>query len=167
MAGQRCRSYAGRLLGPAINLLPEDREDLPEIVPVEWLNLGSTMYRREVLPSPPFSTHFTGYSLMEDVNLSATVGRKWKLLNARTARIFHDTQPGSHKSDLVALAEMELVNRHYIMTKTLNRTGVLDYFRLFVWEAFQIVVAASRSSSRSRLFSSLRGKARALTRLRF
>src|SRR5437660_1456582 len=42
MAGRTQASYAGRVLGPAVNLLPEDRDDLPDIVPVEWLNLGCT-----------------------------------------------------------------------------------------------------------------------------
>ena len=34
-------SYAGGVLGPAVNLLPADRDDLPEVVPVEWLNTGA------------------------------------------------------------------------------------------------------------------------------
>jgi glycosyltransferase involved in cell wall biosynthesis len=40
MAGGAQASYAGRVLGPAVNLLPEDRNDLPEVVPVDWLNLA-------------------------------------------------------------------------------------------------------------------------------
>src|SRR5262249_16222121 len=85
MSGCQRASYAGRVLGPAVNLLPEDRDDLPEIVPVDWLNLGCTFYRREVLPNPPFPERFRGYSLMEDLALSLTVGKRWKLVNARTA----------------------------------------------------------------------------------
>src|SRR5712691_410358 len=61
MAGRAQASYAGQVLGPAVNLLPEDRSDLPDIVPVEWLNLGCTLYRREALPDPVFAGHFTGY----------------------------------------------------------------------------------------------------------
>jgi len=57
------------------------------------------MYRREAIPSPPFPEHFSGYSMMEDLTLSLVVGRKWKLANARTARIYHDSQPGTHKSN--------------------------------------------------------------------
>src|SRR5437867_8288933 len=67
MHGRSEKSFAGKVIGPAINLLPEDRDDLPEVVPVEWLNTTCTMYRREVLPSPPFDSLFVGYSLMEDV----------------------------------------------------------------------------------------------------
>ena len=88
--GRQEASYAGKCLGGAVNLLPEDNPNLPEIVPVEWLNSGCTLYRREALPTPLFPPIFTGYSLMEDLTLSLTVGKVWKLANARTARIFHD-----------------------------------------------------------------------------
>ncbi|MFN0076462.1 MAG: glycosyltransferase family 2 protein [Prosthecobacter sp.] len=162
LMGGRGSSFAGRVLGPAVNLLPEDRDDLPEIVPVEWINLGCTLYRREALPEPAFSTHFTGYSLMEDVTLSVIVGRKWKLVNARTARIFHDSQPGSHKADVCDMAAMELINRHYVMTCILRRRSLKDYLRLGLWEAFQLVVCAARRDSRHELVRACRGKLRAV-----
>ena len=165
LMGGQGSSFSGRVLGPAVNLLPEDRAELPEIVPVEWLNTTCTMYRREALPEPPFPAHFTGYSLMEDVTLSVIVGRKWKLANARTARIFHDSQPGSHKSDPAELAAMELVNRHYVMTHILRRRRLQDYFRLFLWEAFQLVAASAQPDSRRQIFSILRGKGMAMIRL--
>ncbi len=165
LMGGRGSSFAGRVLGPAVNLLPEDRAELPEIMPVEWLNTTCTMYRREALPEPPFPAHFTGYSLMEDVTLSVIVGRKWKLVNARTARIYHDSQPGSHKSDPAELSAMELINRHYVMTQILRRTGVMDYARLFLWEAFQLLAGVVQKHSRPYFFSDLRGKGTAALRL--
>ena len=116
MAGRSHRSYAGRVLGPVINMMPEDRDDLPDIVSVEWMNTGCAIYRREALPAPPFPDHFTGYSLMEDVALSMTVAKRWKLANVRSARIFHDSQPAPHKADHAANMKMEMINRHYIMT---------------------------------------------------
>lgn len=136
MAGQSDASYAGRVLGPAVNLLPEDRDDLPAVVPVDWLNLGCTLYRREALPDPAFPLEFVGYSLMEDLALSLTVGKKWKLANARTARIFHDSQPGVHKRDPALLAEMHLRNRLYVMKDVLGRDSYLDYCMLAIWVAF-------------------------------
>lgn len=165
LMGGKGATFAGRILGPAVNLLPEDSAELPEIMPVEWLNTTCTMYRREALPEPPFPAHFTGYSLMEDVTLSVIVGRKWKLANARTARIYHDSQPGSHKSDPAELSAMELINRHYVMTHILKRTGVIDYARLFLWEAFQLVAGVVQKNSRFYFFSDLRGKGMAITRL--
>lgn len=143
LAGRRMRSYAGRVLGPGVNLLPEDCDGLPEVVPVEWLNLGCTVYRRAALPTPPFPNYFTGYSLCEDLTLSLTVARRgWKLVNARTARIFHDSQPGDHKRGHAMLAEMELKNRHFVMTRILERRGAGDYLRFGLWEAFQVAAAA-------------------------
>jgi glycosyltransferase involved in cell wall biosynthesis len=158
LAGKRECSYAGRALGPAVNLLPEDRDDMPEVVPVEWLNLGCTLYRREALPDPPFPSFFTGYSMMEDATLSIRVGRTWKLANARTARIYHDSQSGEHKSDPVAFAKMELVNRHYVMAHVLGRRRIRDYAKLALWELFQLASCALQERGGAGLWKALRGK---------
>lgn len=163
--GRRQRSFAGRVMGPGVNLLSEDRDDLPEVVPVDWLNTTCTIYRREALPSPPFDSVFTGYSMMEDLTLSLRVARKWKLANARTARVFHDSQPGAYKADTTEMAAMELVNRHYVMTEVLGRTRAMDYVRLFIWEAFQLVVCAARAQSRPMFWALLRGQRRAVQEL--
>jgi glycosyltransferase involved in cell wall biosynthesis len=156
--GVQKRSYAGRVIGPAVHLLPEDDESLPEIVPVEWLNTGCTLYRREALPEPPFDSVFTGYSMMEDLTLSLRVARRWDLANVRRARIFHDSQPGAHKSDPRALGYMELVNRHYVMTEILQRTRALDYLKLCVWELFQLVSSARSDRLRGPFWRLLYGK---------
>jgi glycosyltransferase involved in cell wall biosynthesis len=139
--GHAEESYAGKCIGPAFNLLPEDDERLPDCVEVEWLNTTCTLYRRAALPVPLFAAHFKGYSYLEDVALSLIVGRKWKLANARRARIFHDTQPGAYKSSAFALAKMELVNRHYVMTQVLGRRAPGDYAKLAFLETF---IGASR-----------------------
>jgi glycosyltransferase involved in cell wall biosynthesis len=137
--GKHRESYAGKCIGPAMNILPADDPGLAEIVPVDWLNTTCTIYRREALPSPPFNSHFTGYSFLEDVALSLTVGRKWKLANARTARIYHDSQPAEYKSNKSALSKMELINRHFVMTQVMGRTRIIDYAKLALLEAFGIV----------------------------
>jgi glycosyltransferase involved in cell wall biosynthesis len=154
-------SYPGSVLGPAVNLLPEDREDLPEVVPVEWLNTGCTLYRHEALPDPPFPEHFKGYSLMEDVTLSLTVGRCWRLANARTARIYHDSQPGAHKLNPKLMAEMQLINRHYVMTKVLGRTRFRDYLKLLLFELFSLASTLQVPAGRIAFGPTLRGKASA------
>ena len=137
LAGQSRPTYAGRVLGPAVNLLPEDADTLPEVVPVEWLNLGATLYRREALPQPVFQSLFTGYSMLEDLALSSEIGKRWKLANVRNARIFHDSQPAEHKADAAAMSRMEIVNRHYIMAEILKRRRLSDYAKLALWELFQ------------------------------
>ncbi len=154
--GRAETSYAGRVLGPGLNLLPEDRPGLPEVVPVEWLNTTCTLYRREALPDPPFPAHFTGYSLGEDLTLSLRVAQRgWQLANARTARIFHDSQPGAHKDDPARLARMGVVNRHYIMTQVLGRRGVMDGLRLGLMESFFLAAPGRRHR-----FAALRGALR-------
>jgi len=165
MNGRRESSYAGRVLGPVVNLLPEDRDGLPEVVAVEWLNTTCTLYRREALPIPPFDSVFTGYSLMEDVTLSLRVGRNWKLANARTAQIFHDSQPGLHKSNLRALSCMSLFNRHYIMTQILHRDGFIDYLRLFIWELFQLAITAKNERLLAPFWRILAGRMLAIWRI--
>lgn len=139
MSGARLESYAGKCIGPGWNILPGDGDDLPECVAVDWLNLGCTIYRRESLPSPPFQAHFVGYSLMEDLTLSLIVGSKWRLYNVRTARIFHDSQPGAHKNNIEDLAKMELVNRYYVMSKILKRKGIVNILKLAIFEVFGII----------------------------
>ena len=149
MAGRREASYAGRVLGPAVNLLPEDREDLPEVVSVEWLNTTCALYRREALPNPPFPDRFTGYSLMEDVALSLEVGKSWKLANARTARIYHNSQLGSHKSDPRLIAEMQLMNRYYVMTQVLGHKRFSDHLKLALFQCFSLASSLTYASGRS------------------
>jgi GT2 family glycosyltransferase len=165
MHGRNETTFAGKVIGPAINLLPEDRDDLPEVVGVDWLNTTCTMYRREALPNPPFEPFFTGYSFGEDLAPSLRVGQKWKLANVRTARISHDSQPGTHKADLSAVSQMELVNRYYIMTEILGRKRRLDLFRLCVWEAFQSLSTLTPLEP-SQAMAKLRGQIRGMNGIR-
>jgi len=164
MAGRRLCSYAGRVLGPAVNLLPEDRADLPAVVPVDWLNTTCTLYRRAALPSPPFASHFTGYSLMEDVALSLMVGRQWRLANVRGARIRHESQGGAHKNDHAEIHRMGLVNRHYVMTSIMGRCSFGDYVKLGLWQGFGLVGSAMRG--RVPLQDMLRGTWRGIRDIR-
>lgn len=156
--GKAESSYAGKCIGPALNLLPEDDPTLPDIVPVEWLNTTCTLYRREALPDPLFPANFVGYSLMEDVTLSLTVGKHWQLANARTARIFHDSQPGDHKSNPAVLAQMSLVNRHFVMTQLLHRRTLSDHAKLALLQAFDIAASLQTAKGWSELPAVLAGK---------
>lgn len=156
--GKRRESYAGRILGPAVNLWPEDDERLPEVMPVDWLATTCTLYRREALPKPPFAPIFTGYSLMEDVALSLVVARKCKLVTARTGRIFHDSRPGAWKDSPRELARMDLVNRHFVMTEILHRRGFLPHVQLLLYELFIFTAFLSRADTRPLLGAHLRGK---------
>lgn len=134
--GKKAKQPGGKLLGPLVNVLPSDDKSLGEIVPVEWLNTTCTFYNKKYLPQPPFDMHFKGYSLMEDLALSIRVGKLAKLYNVRTARIFHDTQPGTEKNNICIMAEMELVNRYYVMKNVAGITGWQPYFKLVFQQLF-------------------------------
>ncbi|MGC4020651.1 MAG: glycosyltransferase family 2 protein [Cyclobacteriaceae bacterium] len=136
--GKKLDSYAGKCIGPVMNLLPDDNDKLPEVVPVEWLNTTCTFYRTEALPVPPFPNFFTGYSMFEDVTVSMTVGKSWKLANVRLAKVYHDSQPGDHKKSIFLLSKMELVNRYYVMTKVINRRGFSNKVKLMVTEFYKV-----------------------------
>lgn len=165
--GQTLPSYAGKCLYGAMNLLPEDREDLPEIMPMEWLNTTCTLYRREALPDPVFPPLFQGASILEDATLSCTVRQRWRLVNARTARIYHDSQMGEHKRDPAVLAEMELVNRAYLMTEVLGHRRQVDYARLLFAQAFTVASTLQSARGWKELPAVVRGKWRAWRKIRF
>lgn len=167
LSGVNLRSYAGKCIGPAWNLLPEDDESLPECNQVEWLNTTCTMYKKQALPFPVFQSHFKGYSLLEDVALSLTVGKKWKLFNARTARIYHDSQPGTHKNSVYQLSKMELINRYYVMRHVLNRAGFVNYCKLFLFEAFGIFSTATSVNGIKNILPNSFGKLAAFVTLLF
>ncbi len=169
--GKREESYAGKCIGPACNLLPEDREDLPPVVEVEWLNTTCTLYRRVALPEPPFIAEHVGQQIflpafpIEDMALSLRVRKRWRLANARTARIYHDSQPGIHKKDFSSMSKIELLNRHYVMTRLLGRRGLSDYLRLSLFEAFGVASSLASARGWRRLPAVLCGKVSAIVLL--
>jgi GT2 family glycosyltransferase len=166
MQGQSAGPLAGKVIGPAINLLPEDREAMPAVVAVEWLNTTCTMYRRAALPEPVFDSFFTDYSLMEDLALSLRVRQQgWQLANCRTARIFHDSQSANEQRDHRARAKMELVNRAYVMQHVLQRNSPADFARLALWELFSIASTVRAKDGLNALRLTVIGKIDALRTL--
>lgn len=157
IGGGRGPDYAGRIFGPAVNTLPTDRDDLPEIVPMGWLNTTCTLYRREALPDPPFAPFFTGYSMMEDAALSLVVAREWQLVNARTARIFHDTQPGEHKDNAAEVARMAVVNRDFVARRILGKRGIGYWSSLVVWAGFQLAAHVAQIPLSPKAWGVLKG----------
>ncbi|HUG10158.1 MAG TPA: glycosyltransferase [Opitutaceae bacterium] len=162
LAGRKLDSYAGRCVGPAAIQMPADDPSLPEIVPIDWMPTACALYRREALPTPLFDPFFTGYSYMEDAALSLLVGKNWKLVNARTARLYHDSQPGEHKADMAALSQMEMINRHHVMTTILGRDKPSDIRRLAVYEFARVISLGMNRASRWKFRPALRGKFAAL-----
>jgi glycosyltransferase involved in cell wall biosynthesis len=125
----------GKCVGPVITFLPAYLQEV-DVVKVDWLNTTCTLYRKEALPNPVFDEHFTGYSLMEDLALSLRVGKNWILLNSPSAVIYHDTQPGEEKNNLLIMGEMDLVNRYYIMKYILHHNSFKYKLQLLLQQVF-------------------------------
>ncbi|MBN9299431.1 MAG: glycosyltransferase family 2 protein [Filimonas sp.] len=128
--------WGGKCFGPAINVLPTKQDAVIDYLPVEWLNSTCTIYRKESLPNPVFDQHFTGYSFMEDVALSLQVGKRYRLITSCKSAIFHDSQPSDEKKDKRKMAEMELVNRYYVMSKIMGQKGPRSVFQLIIQQLF-------------------------------
>ena len=158
MHGSKINSYAGKCIGPAWNLLPEQTGESALCNEVEWINTTCSLYRKIALPTPLFPEHFKGYSLMEDLALSLTVSRNWKLYNVPDARIFHDSQPGKHKNSAFKLSKMELVNRHYIMKYIMKREGFSYTLKLTVFELWGILSGLTSLRGWLQLFPDIFGK---------
>lgn len=158
LSGKNLSSYAGKCIGPAWNILPDDSDHLPSEVKVDWLNTTCTLYRKSALPNPIFDPHFTGYSLMEDLALSLQVGKNWVLYNRRDARIYHDSQPGVHKNKVSEISRMELVNRYFVMVKILNAKSVLDHLKFLFFQFFQIISVLNTKKGWTKFHLILKGK---------
>ena len=139
VSGTSCRRIqrAGRYLAPGLTMQPSDDPSLPELVPVEWLSTTCTLYRTTALPSPPFPDFFHGGSFAEDFALSQLFRRNWKLGNARTARIFHDSQPGDHKHNAKAIGAETAANWLRIMHHVTHETRRRDRVRLALVLAYR------------------------------
>ena len=130
--GQWRGSYAGKLLGPAVNFLPAGHPGAIE--EVEWLPSTCTAYRRNVFLAHRFGEDFEGYSFAEDVHLSSRVHKTHRLFNTVRARVFHHDLGKSTHKDWKALGESMVVNRHAIMADVLGRNRIRDHARLLAFE---------------------------------
>ena len=142
--GRERATYAGACVGPGYTFWPADDRNQAEAVPVEWLGTGMALYRRELLPNPPFPNIFHGASLCEDLALSLTVAKAAQLFQASRARYIHLNAGGDHKSDVRKIASMNLVNRHYVMTQVMGKTSFTDYLQLAAMIAFGMLAPLKR-----------------------
>ncbi len=131
IVGDTSPSWAGRVVGPAVNFLPDGERT--DVHPVDWLFTTGVAYRREVFAQYRFGA-FTGYSFAEDVHLSTRVGRDWTLVNAPRATFLHHDMGRKTHSDWRALGESMVVNRYEIMARVLGRDRWIDRVRLALFE---------------------------------
>jgi glycosyltransferase involved in cell wall biosynthesis len=142
--GHERETYAGTCVGPGYTFWPAADSSLPDAVAVEWMGTGMALYRRELLPNPPFPAIFQGASLCEDLALSLSVAKRAPLYQASRARFIHLNAGGDHKANIREMAAMNLVNRHYVMTQVLGKTSFRDHLQLASMIAFGMLEPLKR-----------------------
>lgn len=138
----RSPSYGGRLVGPAVNFLPES--GLSSIQRVDWMPSCCSAYRKSIFLKYKFNESFSGYSFMEDVELSSRVAREYKLIHAPRACVFHKDLGGKTHKSWLQIGRMQVLNRWHVMTEVMNKRSLIDFIR-FLYYQFYCVLSESRS----------------------
>jgi GT2 family glycosyltransferase len=106
-------TYGGKLFGPAINCLPTYTEADGDLIPSDWLNSTCVFYRTPLFAREKFP-EFEGYSFLEDVHLSARIGRTHLLYFHRTATFEHRDAPSTFKRNTRSLARMRVRHQRLV-----------------------------------------------------
>ncbi len=112
-AGYAHPTYGAKLFGAAINCLPTYGESDPDLIPSDWLNSTCVFYRTALFRREKFP-EFDGYSFMEDVHLSARIGRTHELFFHRTASFEHRDATSSFKRNARQMARMRVRHQRVI-----------------------------------------------------
>ena len=157
LSEEKLESYAGKCIGPAINIISDSCHDLPEVQTVEWLHSTCVLYRKCALPNPLFPDVFKGASVAEDLALSLRVRQNWELVHVRKAEIFHDSQPGDHKASHRDYKKSEILNRQYIMEKILNNDTHKNRRKLLIYEALKNINMLRNNNCRKLFWENWKG----------
>jgi GT2 family glycosyltransferase len=113
-AGFSHPTYGGKLFGAAINCLPTYSETAEgDLIPADWLNSTCVFYRTPLFAREKFP-EFEGYSFLEDVHLSARIGRTHRLYFHRTATFEHRDAPSTFKRNTRELARMRVRHQRLV-----------------------------------------------------
>lgn len=140
-AGYSHPTYGGKLLGPGINCLPtyhEPAEQNGTLIPAEWLNSGCVFYRRAPFLRERFPA-FEGYSFMEDVHLSARIGKTHRLYFHTTATCGHREGTNSQKRDHLAMARMRIRNQRIVARDVQGLRGITLAWKFLLHRLFSTI----------------------------
>ena len=94
---------------------------LDEVMTTEFLCGGQVAYRREVLDEFAFDEYLQGYSLLEDLDFSYRVSRRYRNVYTPFARCRHLRSPAQRQSQR-ELDQMMLNNHIYLFRKNSPKT---------------------------------------------
>ncbi|NQU95342.1 MAG: glycosyltransferase family 2 protein [Candidatus Omnitrophica bacterium] len=136
-ANERQGSYAGKVIGPAVNFLPRDGKGVEQ--EVDWLSSCCSAYRKKIFLEYKFNENFNGYSFMEDVELSCRIRKKHKLINTTKARCFHKDLGGKTHENWIEIGKMQILNRWHVMTKVMDKRLPSDKCRFFYYQIYCVI----------------------------
>jgi len=138
-AGYSHPHYGGKLFGPGLNCLPCYLDKDPEKIPSDWLNSTCVMYRTALFRAVQFP-EWDGYSFMEDVWLSASIGKGGGLYFLKTACYEHYAARGEHKEDARSLARMRICNQKKIAREILRLQPLTLAWKMLLHRIFVSVL---------------------------
>jgi GT2 family glycosyltransferase len=136
---------------------------------VSWLMGGATIWRKSVVDEYKFNEWFAGYAHCEDVEYSYRVGKRYRLMVLKDARILHFSKPDADMQHEYHLGKMHVVNRIYFVALNHDLSLILCYWaclglcinNIVKWIARLDIRYLKRAGGNiAGLFLSLAGKAR-------
>ena len=142
-AGYAHATYGGKLFGPAINCLPTYAESDAELIRSDWLNSTCVFYRTPLFQREKFP-EFEGYSFLEDVHVSARIGRTHELFFHRTASFEHRDAPSTFKRNARQLARMRVRHQRLVARDIVGLREPALTFKLLLHRLFASVAMLRR-----------------------
>lgn len=153
-AGYADDSYGAKLFGPGINCFPCYDLQTATLIKADWLNTGCVLFLTELVRRIQFPG-FQGYSHMEDVYLSAMIGKEKSLYFHRDAIYEHHDAPNRFKRAKFALARGRLKNQRIVAQDVLGLRGLKLFAKLLLHRIFVSVYILRRREKQ--WFSELAG----------
>ncbi len=152
----------GKLIGPAINFLPDLNG--PKIEVVDWMPIGACTYELSTFKKEGMiPDHFVGYSFAEDVFVSSNIAKKYAIAICRSAKLFHYDLGNKALNNISNLIEMQVCNRRYICKYVLNKSSFFTKYQLTIWyTSMGLNIYLLRSKSVRLFIESLKGLIRGL-----
>jgi glycosyltransferase involved in cell wall biosynthesis len=147
-AGYAHPTYGGRLFGAAVNCFPSyvEVEIEENLIPADWLSSKCVFYRTSLFHEEMFP-NFQGHNFMEDVHLSARIGKRSRTYFHTLAK-FHvqDARVGSN-SNVRETAQMRFRNRRLVSKEILGLAGFQLEVKFFLLRIFESITILRRRDS--------------------
>lgn len=95
--------------------MPEWLEE-ENAVPVEWMTGFRQSFRTAAIQEVGFDSAFVNYGQFEDVAASFAVARRYLLVGARNAQVFHYRHPAA-RADGIGMGVRQILDRAYIICR--------------------------------------------------